>query len=396
MTKGLCILGSTGSIGQNTLRVAASLPDRFRVVSLAAGRNLEALAGQIIAFNPVLVSVAQPESISALRSLLQSKGHIAPLCILCGAEGNLECATHAEVDFVVSAAHGITGLPATFQALRAGKSVGLANKETLVVAGELVMRQVRQSGAQLLPIDSEHCAVHQCLRAGQPREVRRLVLTASGGPFLLTPARELLRVTPEQALRHPIWRMGGRISIDSATLMNKGLEIIEAHWLFGLTPGQIDVVVHPESIIHSMVEFIDGSFMAQLSIADMRLPIQYALTYPERVALNGDSLMLDLAAARRLNFSPPDLERFPCLRLARQAAEAGGSLPCALNAADEVAVAMFLARSLRFADIPHVIESVLAATPPACLDGMDDVLACDGEARQRAAEAARHISSRGV
>ncbi len=394
--KGLCILGSTGSIGQNTLRVAAGLSDRFRVVSLAAGRNLQVLADQVIAFKPLVVSVARPESKPALRSLLDSKGYNEPVRIYCGGEGNLECATHTEVGFVVSAAHGITGLPATFEALRAGKCVGLANKETLVAAGELVMEQARHSGAQLLPIDSEHCAVHQCLRSGQPREVRRLVLTASGGPFLSTPAEELLRVTPEQALKHPIWRMGGRITIDSATLMNKGLEIIEAHWLFGLAPDRIDVVVHPESVIHSMVEFIDGSFMAQLSVADMRLPIQYALTYPERVALDGDSLMLDVMASRRLNLLPPDTGRFPCLRLARQAADAGGALPCALNADDEVAVAMFLSRSLRFADIPSVIESVLASTPSARFASLDDVLACDRDARQRAAEAARDISSRGV
>jgi len=311
MTQGLCILGSTGSIGQNCLRVVDGLPGRFRVMALSAGKNLETLAAQVVKYHPAIAVVSQSDLEGALRARLRSRGYTRRLRIVSGVEGQVEASTHPKVDFVVSASHGTTGLVATYGAIRARKRVGLANKETLVAAGELVMRAAAKGGSEVLPIDSEHCAVHQCLRSGQRSEIKRLVLTGSGGPFLKTPRKLFDSITPEQALKHPVWRMGGRITIDSATLMNKGLEIIEAHWLFGVAPAQIEVVIHPESIIHSMIEFRDGSVMAQMSVPDMRIPIQYALTYPERLAVSGDSLGLDLISARRLNFRQPDTKRFP-------------------------------------------------------------------------------------
>lgn len=384
--KGLCILGSTGSIGQNCLRVVKSLPGRFRVVSLSAGKNLEMLAEQTLQFKPDLVSVSVPELIEPLRTLLQERGYQEPVKIVAGKEGRIEAATLPEVDLVVSASHGITGLLATYAAVQAGKKVGLANKETLVVAGELVTREAKKSGAEVLPIDSEHCAIHQCLRSGSVHEVKRLILTGSGGPFLKTPARKFGSISPEEALKHPVWRMGGRITIDSATLMNKGLEIIEAHWLFGLSPSQIDVLIHPESIIHSMIEFKDRCVLAQLAVADMRIPIQYALTYPERLAADGDALALDLIAVGRLNFRHPDTKRFPCLELGREAIQQGGCLPCTLNAADEVAVRAFLDRRLSFSAIPRVIEKVMRRSSSASLHSMNDVLECDREARRWADE----------
>lgn len=391
MPKGLCILGSTGSVGANTLRVVEGLGERFRVVSLAAGKNLDLLAQQILQFNPAIVSVGSPECIEPLRMRLSAAGYRRELRIAAGTEGQVEAATLPEVDFVVSASHGVTGLVATYEAIRASKRIGLANKETLVAAGELVMRAARERSVEILPIDSEHSAIHQCLRSGSRHEVRRLILTGSGGPFLKTPKKDFDHITPERALKHPIWKMGGRITIDSATLMNKGLEIIEAHWLFGLPSAQIDVLIHPESIVHSMIEFRDGSVMAQLSVADMRLPIQYALTYPERAAANGDLLALDLVATRRLRFLKPDRRRFPCLDLGREALEKGGALACALNAADEVAVEAFLAGRLRFSDIPRVIETVMKATPTTNLSGLGAVLECDAEARRRAGECAADL-----
>ncbi|HEV2350473.1 MAG TPA: 1-deoxy-D-xylulose-5-phosphate reductoisomerase [Terriglobia bacterium] len=394
MSKGLCILGSTGSIGSNTLRVVKSLGDRFRVVSLSAGKNMEALAQQVLDFSPALVAVASPECIEPFRNRIHAAGHRQPIKIVAGTEGQVEAATLPEVEFVVSSSHGVTGLVATYEAIRAGKRIGLANKETLVVAGELVTRAAREHGVDILPIDSEHSAIHQCLRSGKGREVRRLILTGSGGPFLKTPKKDFPTITPERALKHPIWKMGGRITIDSATLMNKGLEIIEAHWLFGLPSAQIDVLIHPESVIHSMIEFQDGSVMAQLSVADMRLPIQYALTYPERVAANGAFPGLDLVHARRLRFMKPATRRFPCLELGREALEAGGAAPCALNAADEIAVEAFLAGQLRFSDIPRAIEAVMKQTPGTPMASLNDVLECDAEARQRAREVVAQLTNR--
>lgn len=389
--RGLCILGSTGSVGANTLRVVETLPAEFRVAALSAGKNLAVLVEQISKFHPSIVSVASSDCVEPLRNQVQAAGYKRPVRIVAGTEGQAEAATHAEVDFVVSASHGVTGLGATYEAIRAGKSVGLANKEVMVVAGELVTKLAHERGVQILPIDSEHSAVHQCLRSGNRKEIRRLILTGSGGPFRRTPRRQLASVTPKQALKHPIWKMGARITIDSATLMNKGLEVIEAHWLFGLEPSKIDVLIHPESIVHSMIEFQDGSIMAQLSVADMRLPIQYALTYPERLSLNGSDLRLDVLNTRRLSFSRPDTRRFPCLDLAREALARGGLMPCALNAADEVAVEAFLAGRLGFMGIPRVIEEVMSQTPPARPASLDEVFECDRESRRRAAEAVSRI-----
>ncbi len=354
------------------------------MVSLTAGKNLELMAEQIAAFRPRLVSVGSPESIEPLRGLLQSRADAAAVEIRAGTEGQVEAATLKEVDLVVSASHGVTGLEATYRAIDAGKTIALANKEVLVVAGEAVTRLARQRNVAILPIDSEHSAVHQCLRSGRRDEVRKLILTASGGPFRTLPGRQFASITPQRALQHPVWKMGARVTIDSSTLMNKALEIIEAHWLFGLTGGQIEVMIHPESVIHSMIEFNDGSILAQLSVADMRLPIQYALTYPERVTLNGDGLGLDLEARGRLRFARPDTKRFPCLNLGRAALEAGGSAPCAMNAADEVAVEAFLAGQLPFTGIPRLVEAVMGETPPASLTSLEDILACDRECRARA------------
>jgi 1-deoxy-D-xylulose-5-phosphate reductoisomerase len=387
MTKGLCILGSTGSIGRQCLSVVKNASDRFHVFALCAGRNLDLLAQQVRDFAPELVVVGNSELIDPLREGLRNLGVSPTVQIACGVSGQIEAVTHSEVDTVVSASHGTTGLVATYKAIQAGKRIGLANKEVLVAAGDLVTRAAREWGAEILPVDSEHCAIHQCLRAGSHAEVRRLILTASGGPFLKTPRKHLHRITPEEALQHPTWKMGGRITIDSATMMNKGLEIIEAHWLFGFPSEKIDVLIHPESVVHSMVEFSDGSVMAQMSVPDMRLPIQYALNYPDRLAMNGDSQGLDLIALSKLRFAAPDTRRFPCLDLAREALREGGSLPCALNAADEVAVEAFLAHRLGFSDIPRVIERVLEHTTCAqSCSSLDDVLECDHEARRRALE----------
>ena len=380
----LAILGSTGSIGRQCLAVVESLPGRFGVVALAAGSNLDELVGQIEKHRPEVVSVRDAGKADELAQKLRANG-ISPLpAIHHGPEGMLAVGTHGVAEMVVSAAVGVVGLAATFEAIKLGKTVALSNKEVLVAAGELVMAAVKKSGRELLPVDSEHNAVHQCLRGGQRGEVRRLVLTASGGPFRKTPLAAFESVTPEQALAHPNWRMGNRITIDSATMMNKGFEIIEARWLFGVEPNQIDVVIHPQSTIHSMVEFVDGSVLAQLGPTDMRMPIQYALTYPERVASN--QLALDWSKLRRLDFAKASTRRFPCLRLAKEAMKKGGALPCALNAADEIAVAAFLEKKLPFLGIPEVIESVLARTPKTQFEKMDDVLTADSEARRMAKE----------
>ena len=386
----MAILGSTGSIGRQCLSVVESLSGRFAVVALAAGGNLDELTNQIERHRPELVSIGDPTKVDPLTERLKAKG-IAPLPeIHSGAEGMRAVGTHPAADMVVSAAVGVVGLEATYEAIQLGKRVALSNKEVLVAAGELVMAAAQKSGNELLPVDSEHNAVHQCLRGGQHAEVRRIVLTASGGPFRKTPLAELAKVTPEQALAHPNWRMGNRITIDSATMMNKGFEIIEARWLFGMKPEQIEVVIHPQSTIHSMVEFVDGSVLAQLGRTDMRMPIQYALTYPERVASN--DLALDWSKLRRLDFAKASTRRFPCLRLAREALKKGGALPCALNAADEVAVAAFLERRLPFAAIPEVIERVLECTPKVRFAKMEDVLTADREARRMAGEEVARVA----
>ena len=382
--KQLAILGSTGSIGRQCLSVVEALPGRFGVISLAAGANLDELIGQIVRHRPEVVSVADSFKADQLARKLREKG-IAPLpSIHHGREGMLAVGTHAGADIVVSAAVGVVGLEATYEAIKLGKTIALSNKEVLVAAGELVMAAVAKSGRVLLPVDSEHNAVHQCLRGGQHKEVRRIVLTASGGPFRKTQIKDLEKVTVEQALAHPKWRMGKRITVDSATMMNKGFEVIEARWLFGVRPDQVDVVIHPQSTIHSMVEFVDGSILAQLGPTDMRMPIQYALTYPERAASN--EMALDWKRLKRLDFSRVSSRRYPCLGLARQALKKGGAFPCALNAADEIAVAAFLERRLPFSGIAEVIERVLGRIPRVRLEKMEDVLAADAEARRMAEE----------
>jgi 1-deoxy-D-xylulose-5-phosphate reductoisomerase len=378
--KRIAILGSTGSIGRSTLLVAESYPDRFQIVTLAAGSNLEAAFEQALRWRPRVVSVAAEASAEALRSRLKNEG-LSEIEVVHGAAGTVRVATHAEVDFVVSAIVGVAGLEATYEAVRAGKTLGLANKECLVAAGELITAEARRQGKPLLPIDSEHNAVHQCLRGGRMDEVERIWLTASGGPFLKTPQSDFASITVEQALHHPTWKMGRRITIDSATLMNKGFEVIEACRLFHMPAEKVEVIVHPQSTIHSMVEFVDGSILAQFSVTDMRLPILYALTYPERIQSDMRFAISDL---RHLDFCPPDLKKFPCLRLAYEAAEAGGAKTVALNAADEVAVAAFLEGSIGFNDIPRIIEDVLNATNSGQLESIGKVLEADAEARRLA------------
>jgi 1-deoxy-D-xylulose-5-phosphate reductoisomerase len=355
--KGLAILGSTGSIGCNTLRVVESLgTERFRVVALGAGHNVETLADQIAKHLPELVSVETEEAAHDLRARLFERDVDLPRIIV-GEPGLIAVATHSQADCVVSATVGAVGFVPTLRALEAGKRVALANKETLVMAGELMTRAARASGAELLPVDSEHNALHQCLRGEKPAEVRRVILTASGGPFRTRTKSEMQESTVSEALRHPTWNMGAKITIDSATLMNKGLEVIEAHWLFGFSPAQIGIVVHPESVVHSMIELVDGSVIAQLGVTDMRHAIQYALTYPER---HGCELPpLDLTALSALHFEPPDLDRFPCITLAYRALRAGGTLPAAMNAANEEAVQAFIEERISLTDIPRVIEAVM-------------------------------------
>jgi 1-deoxy-D-xylulose-5-phosphate reductoisomerase len=382
--KRIAILGSTGSIGRQCLSVVESLPGRFEVIALAAGSNVRLLAEQIARHRPKLASVSSEESAHELCSLLHQNRIGGPIEILAGAEG-IECvATHPDAETVVSAAVGVIGLPATYRAIEQGKNIALANKEVLVAAGELVMAAVARRGVALLPVDSEHNAIHQCLRAGTHGEVERLVLTASGGPFRKTPVSRLASVSPKQALAHPNWKMGLRITVDSATLMNKGFEVIEARWLFGMDLDKIEVVIHPQSTIHSMVEFVDGSILAQLGPTDMRVPIQYALTYPERVRSNGWNL--DWSTLRELEFEVVPTRKFPCLALAKEALRAGGPLPCALNAADEVAVAAFLEGRLPFLGIARVIERVLERMPRAAFGSIEDVLLADREARRLARE----------
>jgi len=325
-----------------------------------------------------VISMAAEADADKLRSRLKNVG-VGGIEVVHGAAGCVRVATHPEVDFVVSAIVGVAGLEATYEAVRAGKTLGLANKECLVAAGELITAEARRQGKPLLPIDSEHNAVHQCLRGGRLDEVERIWLTASGGPFLNTPHSEFASITVEQALNHPTWKMGRRITIDSATLMNKGFEVIEACRLFHMPPGKVEVIVHPQSTIHSMVEFVDGSILAQFSVTDMRLPILYALTYPERIP---SDMRFAVSNLRHLDFSPPDLKKFPCLRLAYEAAEAGGAKTVALNAADEIAVAAFLEGRIGFDEIPRIIEEVLAATNSGKLESIAKVLEADCEARR--------------
>ena len=390
--KHLAILGSTGSIGTSTLSIVASYPERFRVASLVAGHNVELAFEQCARWRPLVASMATPELAQQLAMRLRSAG-ITGIEVVSGTEGNVRAATLPEVDFVVSAIVGVAGLEATYAAVMAGKPVGLANKECMVAAGEILTRAAREKNVPLLPIDSEHNAIHQCMRAGTRQEVKQIWLTASGGPFRQLPLSEFEHITVEQALKHPTWVMGRRITIDSATLLNKGLEIIEACRLFDLPPAQVKVTVHPQSTVHSLVEYVDGSILAQISVTDMRLPILYALSYPERVE---SELTFDMGALADLHFEAPDFERFPCLRLSYEAAEAGGAHPIALNASDEVAVAAFLEGRISFMDIPRTIEEVLAATPASHPATIADVLAADAQSRERARAriAARAVGAR--
>ena len=389
--KRIAILGSTGSIGRSTLSVAESYPERFQIVALAAGANLEAAFEQARRWHPRLVSMATEPNADVLRGRLNKAG-LSEIEVVHGAAGAVEVATHADVDFVVSAIVGVAGLEATYEAVKAGKTVGVANKECLVAAGELITAEARRQGKPLLPIDSEHNAVHQCLRGGRMEEVDRIWLTASGGPFLNTPRSEFSSITPEQALNPPTWKMGKRITIDSATLMNKGFEVIEACRLFNIPPAKVEVLVHPQSTIHSMVEFVDGSILAQFSVTDMRLPILYALTYPERIQ---SDMRFQVSNLRHLDFCPPDMNKFPCLRLAYEAVEAGGAKTVALNAADEVAVAAFLEGCIAFDEIPRIIENAVSASNSGKLGCIQEVLQADSEARRYAQERLGRVSLTG-
>ena len=374
----IAILGSTGSIGRSTLKIVETYPERFSVVSLAAGNNLGLAFEDAKRWKPKVTSMATASGADELRKKLKLAG-LSEIEVTEGTAGTIKVATHPEVDFVVSAIVGVAGLEATYEAVKAGKSIGLANKECLVAAGELITAEARKHNKPLLPIDSEHNAVHQCMRGGKIDEVSKVWLTASGGPFLNTPKKDFENITVEQALNHPTWKMGRRITIDSATLMNKGFEVIEACRLFNLPPRQVEVIVHPQSTIHSMVEFNDGSILAQLSVTDMRLPILYALTYPERIETDLKFNVLDL---KRLDFAAPDLNKFPCLRLAYEAGALGGAKTIALNAADEVAVAAFLEGSIAFNDIARTIEGTLRETPDRHPESIKQVLEVDAESRR--------------
>jgi 1-deoxy-D-xylulose-5-phosphate reductoisomerase len=380
--KKIAVLGSTGSIGQSTLSICASHPDRFHPIALAAGSNLDIVFEQCQRWRPQVVSVSTEPLAQQLSTRLNENG-ITGIEVVHGTAGTVRVATLPQVDFVVAAIVGVAGLEATYAAVLSGKTIGLANKECLVAAGDLILAAAREHNVDLLPIDSEHNAIHQCLRAGTAPEVKQIWLTASGGPFRNTPLADFDRITPAQALKHPTWVMGQRITIDSATMLNKGLEIIEACRLFNLPPAQVKVTVHPQSTIHSLVEYIDGSILAQISVTDMRLPILYALSWPDRIA---SDLTFDMAALAHLDFQQPDFARFPCLRLAYEAAAASQNHCIALNAADEIAVAAFLDGQLPFNGIARTIERVLTLTTSGSPASIPEVLASDLRAREQAKE----------
>ncbi|HTQ58240.1 MAG TPA: 1-deoxy-D-xylulose-5-phosphate reductoisomerase [Bryobacteraceae bacterium] len=379
--KSLTLLGSTGSIGTSTLDVVRRNPDSYRVFALVAGSNVESILQQIIEFRPCVAVLASAAGRDRLARALSDSGLPRPNWpeLDFGPAARVSAAIAPEADMVISAIVGVAGLEATYEAVRLGKRVGLANKEVLVSGGRLVMDAVRQSGAELLPIDSEHNGVHQCLRAGNRDQVSRLILTASGGPFRNTSKEAMESVTPAQALNHPTWRMGKRITIDSATLMNKGFEVIEACWLFGFSPSQVDVVIHPQSSVHAMIEYSDGSVLAQISATDMRMPIQYALTWPERC--QAPVPKIDWSQTRQWDFAPPDLDRFPLLKLAYGCQAAGGSATSTLNAADEVAVEAFLEGEIPFPAIAAVVEETLSRMPRQEPASVADILEIDAESR---------------
>ncbi|HON59357.1 MAG TPA: 1-deoxy-D-xylulose-5-phosphate reductoisomerase [Smithella sp.] len=388
MMKKISILGSTGSIGVSTLKVIEDHPDRFRVVALSAGKNIGLLQKQIERFMPRIAAVRNREDANALRRSLASKKAVK---ILYGEEGLKAAASAAEADIVVSAISGFAGLLPSLTAIEAGKSLALANKETLVAAGEIIMRAVRKKGAKIIPVDSEHSAIFQCLEGERKQNLSSIILTASGGPFLGFTKKQMEKVTLRQALKHPRWNMGKKITIDSATMMNKGLEVIEAKWLFGVDLARIDVLVHPQSIVHSMVELKDGAILAQLAMPDMKIPIAYALSYPERIT--NQLPRLNLAKVGNLEFFKPDLQRFPCLRLAYEAGERGGTATAVLNAADETAVESFLQKRIRFADLPKIIEKVLDAHDTVDRPSLDDIMEADRWARQKTTEIMERIKS---
>ncbi|MBZ5676668.1 MAG: 1-deoxy-D-xylulose-5-phosphate reductoisomerase [Acidobacteriia bacterium] len=375
----LTLLGSTGSIGTSTLDVVRMWPERFGIYALAAGRNVELLARQIAEFRPKVVVVADETALGELRAILKTNNIPIPE-LATGPRALVDAATAPEAGFVMSAIVGVDGLEATYEAVRRKKRVGLANKEVLVAGGELVMNARRESGAELIPVDSEHNGAHQCLRAGLRQEVSKLILTASGGPFRRTAREQLAAVTPDQALNHPTWKMGKRITIDSATLMNKGFEVIEACWLFDFPPKDVEVVVHPESKVHALVEYLDGSVIAQVCATDMRMPIQYAMTYPERAA--APVPRLDWSQAAQWNFEPPDFQKFPLLGMAYEAISAGGSATATLNAADEIAVEAFLAGNIPFPGIAATVAECLEQVPSRRLTSVAELLELDRESRR--------------
>jgi 1-deoxy-D-xylulose-5-phosphate reductoisomerase len=388
--KRVAILGSTGSIGVQALDIVARFPDRFEVIGLAAGKNAARLVEQIVRFHPRIVSVADEGAARAVREAAP-RGTV----VVAGDAGAVAVASHPDVDFVLAAISGAAGLRSTAAAIEAGKPIGLANKESLVLAGELLMARAAARGVAILPVDSEHSAIHQSLVGHNRAEVRRLILTASGGPLRNVPASELPDIGPERALKHPTWSMGDKITIDSATLMNKGLEVIEARWLFGVEPRRIDIIVHPESIVHSMVEYIDGSMVAQLGVSDMRGPISYAMGHPGRLPL--ELPPLDLGRLGKLTFEQPDPARFPAFTLAYRALELGGTSPAVLSGADEAAVAAFLARRCRFTEIAELCRDVLEAHPPEPVRSVEQALAASEwgrrEAEKRVARLDRSVRS---
>jgi 1-deoxy-D-xylulose-5-phosphate reductoisomerase len=385
----LTLLGSTGSIGTSTLDVVRMWPNRFGIYALVAGKNVELLARQIAEFKPKVAVVADEAALSKLRAILKAYNIPAPE-LASGPRARIDAAIAPEAGFVMSAIVGVDGLEATYEAVRRKKRVGLANKEVLVAGGELVMQARRESGAELIPVDSEHNGAHQCLRAGLRQEVSKLILTASGGPFRRTPREQMAGVTPEQALDHPTWKMGKRITVDSATLMNKGFEVIEACWLFDFSPKDVEVVVHPESKVHALVEYLDGSVLAQVCATDMRMPIQYALTYPERAA--APVPRLDWSEAAQWNFEPPDYQKFPLLEIAYEAVSAGGSATTTLNAADEIAVEAFLAGKIPFPGIAATVAECLEQVPVQQLTSVAELLELDRESRRIARQVVKQVT----